>query len=540
MTKPSTDERGDAAMVFPVLGMHCASCALAVENAVKDVDGVADASVNYAGATVSVKFDRQGATPTELVKAVTNAGYNLVVSEDVDPGKIVRAARAQELELVRKQLIWAALLSLPVVVIGMFFPSMPYAGWISLVLTTPVLFVFGRRFFSGALAQLRVRRANMDTLVALSTFTAYTFSLVNVLFPEYLRNAGFEVHVYFEAAAVIITFILLGRFLEERAKAGTTASIEKLLMLKPETARVVGPDGTPIDIGIDEITPGMQVIVRPGGSVPVDGTVLSGSSFIDESTITGESIPKQVGVGEYVYAGTINQQGGFTFRADSVGSDTVLARIVRSVELAQGSKAPVQRLVDKVAAVFVPVVMIIAVVSALIWLFFARDNATTHALLSFVTVLIIACPCALGLATPTALMVGIGKGAEHGILIKDAVSLEAAEAVDRIIVDKTGTITHGKPTLTRDMWYVDESAREELQNVLYSIESFSEHPVARAIVDYLEPDAQLMLDQGLPGGCRTRGTSESGRDQLLRWQPRVYGGTWRSQSFDGAFGSEGR
>ena len=375
----------------------------------------------------------------------------------------------------------AVILSLPVFLIGMFFMNIPYANLIMFLFSTPVVFWCGARFFNGAWKQLRHKTANMDTLVALSTGIAWLFSVANMLFPAYWESKGIHPHVYFEAAAVIIAFILLGRLLESKAKGNTSAAIKKLMGLRPDKVSVVGVDGSIKEIPIEEVVVGNTILVHPGERIAVDGVVSEGSSYVDESMLSGEPIPVGKQTGSKVYAGTLNGDGSFRFHAEKTGADTMLSRIIRMVQDAQGSKAPVQNLVDRIAAIFVPVIISISIVTFIIWMIFGGAGGFSHGLLAAVTVLIIACPCALGLATPTAITVGIGKGAELGVLIKDAQALEIAPKVNVIVLDKTGTLTEGRPKVTG---VVEFASDEELWNVLYDLEARSEHPVAKAVVEY--------------------------------------------------------
>ena len=465
---------------FQVLGMSCAVCALNVETTLGAQEGVYEAKVNFAGSTVLVDYDPQVITPVELQKAVEAAGYELVVENTEDTDQADRLQREEFLALKRKT-IGAIVLAIPVFVIGMFFMHMPYGNWIMLAFTIPVMAFFGRDFFVHAYMQLKHGRANMDTLVAVSTGVAFLFSLFNTIWPEYWTSRGLEAHVYYEAAAVIIALILLGRLLEAKAKFSTSTAIKKLMGLQPKTVTKILADGSEEEVPIREVTVGDVLVVKPGEKIPVDGEVTEGSSFVDESMITGESIPVEKVKGQPVYAGTINEKGSFRFRADKVGGETVLANIIRMVQEAQGSKAPVQKLVDRIAGIFVPVVMGIAVITFIVWMLIGGDLAFTHALLTSITVLVIACPCALGLATPTAIMVGIGKGAEHNILIKDAESLELMYRVNAIVLDKTGTITEGKPVVT-DIHWTPGAEDERYQSILLEIERRSEHPLADAVV----------------------------------------------------------
>jgi len=444
---------------FPVLQMSCASCAASIERILKAQEGVVDAAINFAAATVSVEYLPTLVHPAGLKKAVQDGGYDLVIESEKNETETLEEIHQKKYSRLKKRTIGAALLSLPVVIIGMFFmgPSvgragMPYGNEIMWILSTPVLLWFGKDFFINAWKQAKHRTANMDTLVALSTGVAYTFSVYNTLFPEFWHRQGLHAHVYFEAAAVIITFILLGRLLEEKAKGNTSAALKKLMGLQPKTVTVITKYGNQAQIPIEEVQVNDIIVVKPGEKIAVDGKVTEGSSYVNESMLSGEPVPVIKKEGDGVFAGTINQKGSFRFRAEKVGAQTMLAQIIQMVKDAQGSKAPVQKLVDKIAAVFVPVVMGIALLAFAVWIIFGGENGFTQGLLAMITVLVIACPCALGLATPTALMVGIGKGAEKGILIKNAQSLELAKKVNAVVLDKTGTITEGKPEVTDIRW----------------------------------------------------------------------------------------
>lgn len=566
---------------FPVTGITCAGCAASVESALSKTEGVRSAKVNFASKTVQVEYD-EVLTPSTLQKAVQNAGYDLIIPDETvtDPDKAAdvmqesedgNARDRQHLAEIQKRTLLAAIFTLPVFISGMFYMDWELGRWLSMGLSAPVLFWFGRDFFRNAWKQARHKRANMDSLVALSTGIAYLFSVFNTLNPEFWTARGLEPHVYYEAATVIITFILLGRLLEERAKSKTSFAIRKLMGLQPKTVRVLfrvdaGADGAEADgagdariaggaggsqaaengalgnsaempylddsiykdmtdyedmannedmsdhrntsdfrdMPVGSVTPGMVILVRPGERIALDGTVLQGESFVDESSITGEPMPAQKTAGSKVFAGTVNQKGSFLFRAESTGNETVLAQMIRMVREAQGSKAPVQRLVDKVAAVFVPIVMGIALLTFVVWNFAPVPEPFTKALLTAVSVLVIACPCALGLATPTAIMVGIGLGAEKHIFIRDAESLELAHKVDTLILDKTGTITEGKPGVAGVFWVDEEAsggdkfaATEESSErdvwglkspkagILLALEQMSEHPVGEAIAEAL-------------------------------------------------------
>jgi Cu2+-exporting ATPase len=475
---------------FPVLQMTCASCAVSVESMLKAQQGVVDASVNYANAKVSIEFI-PGIVQTESLRsAVQSIGYDLLIDESASNDETVENIQKEKFIKLKKKTYWALALSTLVVIIGMFFMNMPYANEIMWIFSTPVILWLGRDFYINAWKQAKHRSANMDTLVALSTGVAYVFSVFNTLFPHFWHERGLHAHVYFEAAAVIIAFILLGKLLEEKAKGNTSSAIKKLMGLQPKTVTIVHEGGHQMQIPIEQVAIGNTLLVKPGEKIAVDGTVVNGNSYVDESMLSGEPVPVLKNENDKVFAGTINQKGSFQFRADKVGSETMLAQIIKMVQDAQGSKAPVQKLVDKIAGIFVPVVILIAIAAFIAWNVFGGENAFTQGLLALITVLVIACPCALGLATPTAIMVGVGKGAEKGILIKDAESLELAKKVNAVILDKTGTITEGRPIVTNDFW-ADENA--ELKQILYSIEKQSEHPLAEAVVTHLNQQSLFTI-----------------------------------------------
>lgn len=467
---------------FPVRGMSCASCAVSVESILKSQNGVIGASVSYAASSVWVEYNPEITNSKKMREAVQAIGYDLNVDET--EANHLEEIKQHESVILKQKTIFASLLTLPVVIIGMFLMDLPSANWIMLTLSTPVVFWFGRSFFISAFKQLKHHKANMDTLVALSTGIAWSFSLFNTAFPHYLIFEGSHPPVYFEASAVIIVFILLGRMLEERAKANTSSAIKKLMGLQVEVVTLVGNFGIESVQPISVVQIGNKIRVKPGERIPVDGTLLEGTSFVDESSITGEPLPVEKIIGSAVFAGTINQKGSFVMEARKVGSETLLSRIIRMVQEAQGSKPAVQKLVDKIASVFVPVVISISIITFILWMILGGENALPQALLTMVSVLIIACPCALGLATPTAIMVGMGRGAEMGILIKDAEGLELAHRIDVLILDKTGTITEGKPEVTELRW-TDEN-REYLKSVLLGMEIQSEHPLAGAISQSLK------------------------------------------------------
>lgn len=468
---------------IPVLQMGCASCANRIASTVQALNGIVSAEVNYASAMLSLEFLPKIITLSEVQKAVQDAGYDLFIEDDTNDSETLASIQEEKMTTLKNKTIWALLLALPIVIIGMFFMEMPYANEIMWVLATPVVFGLGSRFFINAWKQARHRTANMDTLVALSTGVAYIFSVFNTLFPDYWHQKGLHGHVYFEAAAVVIAFILLGKWLEENAKSNTSTAIKKLMALQPNEVTLWLDNEQQKVIPIAQVKVGDKLLVKPGERIAVDGVVISGDSYVDESMLSGEPIPVLKMANEKVWAGTLNQKGSLVFKAVQIGSETLLAHIVKTVQEAQGSKAPVQKKVDFIASIFVPVVMAIAVLAFVLWWTLGGENGFTQGILALVTVLVIACPCALGLATPTAIMVGVGKGAENGILIKDALSLELAQKIDTIVLDKTGTITEGKPKVTDELWSTVDS---HLRSILLSIESQSEHPLAEAVVHYLQ------------------------------------------------------
>jgi Cu2+-exporting ATPase len=468
---------------IPVLQMTCASCAISTESIVKFLPGVVSSQVNYAAATLTVEYIPSLVTVNQMRQAVQSIGYDLFIEEGNENSETLEELHQKKYNLLKKKTIGAVFLTLPLVIIAMFFMDIPYANYVMWVLSTPVILGFGKDFFINAWKQTKHGSANMDTLVALSTGVAYIFSVFNTLFPDYWHSKGLHAHVYFESAAVVIAFILLGKLLEENAKGNTSSAIKKLIGLQPKTVNVIDAEQNQIALPIEQVEVGMTIIVKPGDKVAVDGMVIQGRSFVDESMLSGEPLAVKKEVNDKVFSGTINQKGSFQFKAEKIGSDTMLAQIIKMVQEAQGSKAPVQKLVDKIAGIFVPIVIGIALLSLIAWIIWGGENGFTQGLLALVTVLVIACPCALGLATPTAIMVGVGKGAEQGILIKDAESLELAKKVDAIILDKTGTITYGKPTVTNSKW-LDEN--DILKQILLSIEKQSEHPLAEAVVNYLK------------------------------------------------------
>ena len=476
---------------FPVLGMSCASCSARVEKTLNHQPGVRKAVVNYASAMATVEYDLQNCSPETLQQAVQAAGYDLLIKQDENMPDEVEQAHDKKYRALKFRTTWAIALSVPVMLIGMFFMDMPYANPVMWLLSTPIVFWLGRGFFASAWKQLKHGSANMDTLVANSTGIAYLFSLFNMLFPEFWLERGIHPHVYFEAASVIIAFILLGRLLEKKAKGNTSSAIRKLMGLQPKTVTVITGSSSERIVPIEQIRPGDIILVKPGERIAVDGIVTEGSSYVDESMLSGEPVAVAKQKDAKVFAGTINQKGSFRFSAEKVGTDTLLAKIIHMVQDAQGSKAPVQQLVDRIAAIFVPVIIGIAVLSFVAWILLDGQNGFTHGLLALVTVLIIACPCALGLATPTAIMVGIGKGAERGILIKDAESLEIAKKIDTVVLDKTGTVTEGKPVVGD---WIQAAQAADTEDIFYSLEKLSEHPLAEAVVRHFRNARTVKID----------------------------------------------
>ncbi len=468
---------------YPVTGMSCAACAGSVESMLKSQAGVKSAAVNFASKSVLIEYSPEQVTDQLLKESVISIGYDMVITPSREDAEI---AEKNYLRKLKDKTLYSGVFSFPLFVSGMFFMDMPYGNYIMWALATPVVFIWGKDFYINAFKQLKHKSTNMDTLVALSTGIAYVFSVFNTVYPDFWHNRGLHAHVYFESSSIIIFFILLGKLLEENAKNKTSDAIKKLMGLQPNRVNVIHADGSIHEINIEDVKVGDVLVVKPGEKIPVDGLVLNGESFVDESMISGEAVPVLKQKGTKVFSGTINQKGTFQFTAEKVGSDTLLAQIITTVQQAQGSKAPVQQLTDKIAAIFVPVVVIISLVTFLVWLIFGGDNGFTHGLLAMISVLVIACPCSLGLATPTALMVGIGRGAGMGILIRDAVALENAKAIGTIVLDKTGTITEGKPTVNELIYIGEANKKNELLQILYGIEQLSEHPLAEATCAYLQ------------------------------------------------------
>ncbi|WP_116788414.1 heavy metal translocating P-type ATPase [Flavobacterium psychrotrophum] len=468
---------------LPVLNMSCASCAASSQEVLQMQPGVVSAGVNYANGNGTIEYIPTITDVQTLKAALQSVGFDLLTDESEEAADSLAEIQREHFISLKKRTIWSVVLSVPLIVIGMTpaFMNEAWAAYTMWLLATPVVLYFGRQFFAGAYKQAKHRSANMDTLVALSTGAAYLFSVFNTLFPDFWHSRGLHAHVYFEASAVVVTFILLGKLLEDRAKAKTSSAIKSLIGLQPKTVTVVHEGGHQMEMPVSSVTAGTILLVKPGEKIAVDGTVVTGSSYVDESMISGEPVAIEKTRESKVYAGTFNQKGSFQFRADKVGGETLLAQIIKMVQDAQGSRAPVQKLVDKIAGVFVPIVIGIAIFTFIIWAVFGGSNGFTQGLLAMITVLVIACPCALGLATPTAIMVGVGRGAALGILIKDADALERAGKVSAVVLDKTGTITQGRPKVTAMKWFTDETV--PLKNILYSIEKSSSHPLAAAVTE---------------------------------------------------------
>lgn len=476
---------------FSVKGMHCASCIKLTERALKKTPGVQDAVVNLAFEKATITYDDDRCTPTQLAASITNIGYKLELTEKSED--IQEKEKRKELAVLKNKVI-ASLIAGGLILWGSFpglmntAPAILTNFYIQLLLATPIQFWAGYEFYRATIPALRHRTANMDTLVALGTTVAYLYSVFIILFPRILMNLGMEPMPYFDVATIVIALILLGRYFEAKAKLGTSGAIRKLIGLKAKTARVVR-DGHDIDIPIEDVQIGDIIRVRPGEKIPVDGVIVAGESNVDESMITGESIPVDKVKGDTVVGATMNKSGSFTYRATNVGADTLLSQIITLVEEAQGSKAPIQRLADTVSSYFVPIVIMLACMTFGVWYVFGPSPSFLLAMLNTVAVLIIACPCAMGLATPTAIMVGTGIGAQRGILIRDAESLEIANKVTTVVFDKTGTLTNGRPEVTDIIEVKSQKSKvksKEILRLAASVEKGSEHSLAESIVNYSE------------------------------------------------------
>jgi len=488
-------------LIIPIYGMHCASCAQKIESTLKKLDGVTNANVNFATEKATVEFDENVTNESEIYNIIEQLGYKVIKEINHEAERFVdkeREVREKEIKRIKSLFIFSLLLSIPVFLIAMPFEwlniEIPYKNIILLLLTTPIQFIVGYRFYKEAFSALKAKTANMSTLIAIGTSAAYFYSLFVVLFPDILGK-----NVYFETSAIIITFVILGKWLEAITKGRASEAIKKLIDLQPKYATVIR-DGKETQISIKDVVVGDTIVVKPGQKIPVDGVVIEGTSSVDESMITGESIPVEKRKGDTVIGGTINKYGSFKFKATKVGRDTVLNQIIKLVEEAQGSKAPIQRLADRVSSYFVPTVILIAIVSFLLW-YFVLGQSFIFSLNIFIAVLIIACPCALGLATPTAIIVGTGKGAENGILIKNAEALENIHKLTTMVFDKTGTLTKGKPSVTDIL--ADELDKKEILKYAAIAEKKSEHPLAEAIINKAKeekleiPDAESF--EAIPG-----------------------------------------
>ncbi|MBK5215434.1 MAG: copper-translocating P-type ATPase [Candidatus Pacebacteria bacterium] len=491
---------------FDIKGMHCASCVIVIENSLKKIDGVLEANVNIATEKATVIYDKTKVNENILSSAVSNVGYQAIIDDVVKTEDEEKNEKQKDLHKLRTKVIVS--LGLGALILWGSFPGLINTSpmilrnfWIQFLLATPVQFWVGLTFYRATISAIKHRTANMDTLVVIGTTVAFGYSVFVTIFPQIVTRIGMESMPYFDVSTIIIGLILLGRYFEAKAKAGTSEAIKKLIGMQAKTARVMR-EGKEIDLPISEVIIGDIIRVRPGEKIPVDGIIIEGESSIDESMITGESMPTDKSKDDLVVGATMNKTGTFTFKATKIGGETVLAQIIKLVQEAQGSKAPIQRLADLVSSYFVPIVMILATFTFVVWYILGPDPSLLFAILNTVAVLIIACPCAMGLATPTAIMVGTGKGAEQGILIKDAESLEIAHKINTIIFDKTGTLTKGKPEVT-DIIPVGSINNDELLKLAGSIEKGSEHSLAEAIVKAAE-EKQLALSkvekfQAIPG-----------------------------------------
>ncbi|HLC49069.1 MAG TPA: heavy metal translocating P-type ATPase [Candidatus Andersenbacteria bacterium] len=480
---------------FSIQGMHCASCVVTLEGSLSKIPGVSQTHVNLATEKATVEYDPAKVTDQDFMKAVESVGYEARLGERIQSADQDQAQKQQEMKDLKIKVIVSLMLG-SLILWGSFpglmdtAPSILRNFWVQLLLALPVQFWAGFSFYRAALSSLKHRTANMDTLVALGTTVAFLYSAVVTIVPTVVSQIGIHPEPYFDVSSIIIGLILLGRYFEAKAKAGTSEAIKKLIGLQAKTARVVR-DGKEIDILISEVEVGDMIRVRPGEKIPVDGVILDGESSIDESMVTGESIPIDKIKGGSVIGATMNKTGTFTFRATKVGADTMLSQIIKLVEEAQGSKAPIQRLADIISSYFVPIVIMLALTTFVVWYDFGPEPAFLFAILNTVAVLIIACPCAMGLATPTAIMVGTGKGAEHGLLIKDAEALETAHKITTVVFDKTGTLTKGKPEVT-DIIATHDLSQDDILRLAASIEKGSEHSLAEAIVKHAEKKNLLL------------------------------------------------
>lgn len=490
-------EKNQETVQVPVLQMSCASCAMSVENTLKKAKGIVDAQVNFASETATISYESNVTNLKEIQQCVQGIGFDILIEQSDEAHDKLEAIQQAHYNQLKRDTIWSLILAFPVFVLGMFFMDLPYADVIMWIFATPVVFWFGKDFFIHAWQQAKHKHANMDTLVAISTGIAYLLSLFAVLFPHVWHKQGIHPPVYFEATAVVIAFVLLGRLLEEKAKGNTSSAIKKLIGLQAKVVTILREDQSYEEVAISKIKKGAVILAKAGEKIAVDGVVTSGSSYVDESMLTGEPQAVFKTEKDEVFAGTINQQGSFHYQALKVGEETLLSQIIQLVKKAQDSKAPVQKHVDKIASIFVPIVLFIAILTFCVWFVVfitgnGDENTLLHGLISAISVLVIACPCALGLATPTAIMVGIGKGAENGILIKDIESLENASLITDLVLDKTGTITLGKPLVSQveSVAAFDDKAR----SILVSMEEKSDHPLAHAVRTHFQKSETLSLD----------------------------------------------
>jgi len=475
---------------FPVLEMSCASCAMSVESILNTCPGVVEAQVQYANTAAEITFFPEVISPEALKHAVQSIGYDLIIESPKEAAKISQLENELRVERYQKNAFGALILSIPIAVMGMFFMGHTLIHILMAVLATPVVFVFGRSFFIRAWKLGRHGKANMDTLVAISTGTSYVYSMYSLISDFLSEKDHVHSDIYFESSAVVIAFVLLGKWLEEKAKNKTSSAIKNLIKMQPNEANKLEDDGSVSKIPSELIKPGDTILIKPGERIPADGIIRNGHSFVEESMITGESMPVEKKEGDTVFTGTLNQKGILYLSVTKSGTETILAGIIKMIQNAQMSKAPVQNIADKVAGIFVPCVLGIAGLTFLLWTFFGGPEGYHQGFVSMVTVLVIACPCALGLATPTAIMVALGKGAESGILIRNAESLETLHKITALVLDKTGTLTEGKPTVTDSYWEADQPLEK---SVLFALEKHSEHPISNAITEFLGEDTVLNI-----------------------------------------------
>ncbi len=482
-----------------VSGMSCAACAISLEKVLRKTEGVQEANVNFATHTVNIQIKNSSVDLLQLKNAVRVAGYELILPTKSTESK--RDIGAENLAIAKKRAIATSVLASPVFILGMFFMHWQWTSWISMLFCIPVLFVFGGHYFQNAWKLAKLREANMDTLVALSTGIAFLYSFIATVFSHWWINSGLENHVYFEAVAVVIAFISIGKWLEERAKSASSTAIKKLAGMQSGTAILVENRKEQI-ITISEIVQGMNLRIRPGDRIPVDGRIVDGYSHIDESLMSGETIPVFRQVGENVLAGTLNQNGSLLILSEQVGEDAILSEMIRLVEQAQGSKAAVQKLADRIASVFVPMVLGISILTFTLWMIFGGLDHLSHAITAAISVLVIACPCALGFATPTALMVGMGRAAQNHILIRDANSLELACTINTLVLDKTGTLTEGRPFVLSLDWTTELNTL--VPDLIFSLVSMSAHPLSVSLANRLQEDGRKLIKldnfKDIPGG----------------------------------------